>query len=445
MQAFDRRLVLQQVQPFMAKLLADECAIKNYPKHRVEEAITAFYTLIGAGPPEFVWLTNPWQMHFAPGFFSGYKQKPIRVFDSQIHFAEEFRTWAKKQLGDQNFNSVHNAIQEAIPVRELLFLSQMIAAEDNVIRNESEAFSRNPWYGKILAKRLKEFVPRPNSKVRVEQGILEKIESNISWYALEHYTGNRSPWASDEMVRHGGLLDYDTLEELGIHHDWGVPRRPRPDLEPMVAPRGVEWSHYLRMHLAFAMFCREHLNMEFDADLERVFKILNEFTKTTGSFACFLDICFVCEPPIAMLRDENNRFHSTNGPAIAYQDQYEIYFWHNTRVPSKAIVCEVNLEVIEKERNVEVLRVLLERYGIERYIQDAGAVCFHEDKTGVLYRIEKGQDAYAFVAVTNSTPEIDGTYKRYFLQVPPTVATAREAVAWTFNLNESEYNPAVET
>jgi len=37
------------------------------------------------------------------------------------------------------------------------------------------------------------------------------------------------------------------------------------------------------------------------------------------------------------------------------------------------------------------------------------------------------------------TPEPDGTYKQYFLQVPPTVRSARQAVAWTYGLTEHEY------
>ena len=49
------------------------------------------------------------------------------------------------------------------------------------------------------------------------------------------------------------------------------------------------------------------------------------------------------------------------------------------------------------------------------------------------------------VEVVNSTPEPDGSRKTYFLRVPPTITTAREAVAWTFALGAGEYRPAVET
>jgi hypothetical protein len=49
------------------------------------------------------------------------------------------------------------------------------------------------------------------------------------------------------------------------------------------------------------------------------------------------------------------------------------------------------------------------------------------------------------VKVVNSTPEADGSMKDYFLRVPPTITTARGAVAWTFSKTETEYEPAIET
>jgi hypothetical protein len=49
------------------------------------------------------------------------------------------------------------------------------------------------------------------------------------------------------------------------------------------------------------------------------------------------------------------------------------------------------------------------------------------------------------VKVRNATPEPTGEFKDYFLRVPPTMARAREAVAWTFSMREEEYLPAVQT
>jgi hypothetical protein len=49
------------------------------------------------------------------------------------------------------------------------------------------------------------------------------------------------------------------------------------------------------------------------------------------------------------------------------------------------------------------------------------------------------------VEVVNATPEEDGSSRHYFLRVPPSVRTAREAIAWTFGLRADEYVPVMES
>jgi hypothetical protein len=101
---------------------------------------------------------------------------------------------------------------------------------------------------------------------------------------------------------------------------------------------------------------------------------------------------------------------------------------------------------IDGENNAEVRRVMLERYGEARYLQDSGAKPVHRDRCGVLYRKEiPGDEPIVMARVVNSTPEADGHKKIYWIRVPPTVTTAREAVAWTFNVDAKKYRPQVET
>ena len=40
--------------------------------------------------------------------------------------------------------------------------------------------------------------------------------------------------------------------------------------------------------------------------------------------------------------------------------------------------------------------------------------------------------------VVNATAEPDGSHRRYFLRVPPTARTAREAVGWTFGFENAD-------
>jgi hypothetical protein len=99
------------------------------------------------------------------------------------------------------------------------------------------------------------------------------------------------------------------------------------------------------------------------------------------------------------------------------------------------------------ETNAELRRVYFERLGYERVLREARAVQKSQDRYGTLYHIPTvaGAEPLALVAVDNATPEPDGSVKRYVLRVPPTVKTARAAVAWTFDVPVGDYAPGVQT
>jgi len=149
-----------------------------------------------------------------------------------------------------------------------------------------------------------------------------------------------------------------------------------------------------------------------------------------------------------LARDDRGRLHSISGPAVAYPDGWAIYAVHGVRVPERVVMAPESLAVteIEAEQNAEVRRVMVERFGPERYILESGAKLVHTDECGALYRKEfKDDETLTMVHVVNSTPEPDGENKKYMLRVPPTVKTAREAVAWTFGKAANEYGPRKET
>ena len=75
-----------------------------------------------------------------------------------------------------------------------------------------------------------------------------------------------------------------------------------------------------------------------------------------------------------------------------------------------------------------------------RFIANGGARMAARDSTGTLWLTRWAFDAWAAVEVINGTPEPDGSFKHYFLQVPPEMQSARQAVAWTYDMTESEYS-----
>ena len=69
----------------------------------------------------------------------------------------------------------------------------------------------------------------------------------------------------------------------------------------------------------------------------------------------------------------------------------------------------------------------------------------NEDDFGKLIRITHNNISHFFVKVINGTAEPDGSFKEYYLKVPPDMDTAKEAVAWTYGLHPDDYHLAART
>jgi len=186
-------------------------------------------------------------------------------------------------------------------------------------------------------------------------------------------------------------------------------------------------------------------------EFEEVKEELLDFrSMMNGAFMYVLEdnIVYACKNPTAMRLDEVGRFHSDSAPAIEFADDYKMYFWQNIRLEEELITKPevLTAKYIAGQPNAEVRRVLIDRYGSRKYLVESRATKVATDSLGVLYYIfVPGQEKVALVKVANHTAEPDGTYKDYFLRVPPNTTTPREGIAWTFGLSEEEYDPTRET
>jgi len=170
-------------------------------------------------------------------------------------------------------------------------------------------------------------------------------------------------------------------------------------------------------------------------------------------------VCFVAERHATLHRDERGRLHCEDGPAVAFPDGWQIHAVHGVRVPAWVIEQPERLTIaaIDAERNEEVRRVMIERYGWERYGADSGAtVIDHDERWGTL----KQRGADLWLEVVNRSPEPDGSFRRYALPVHPECRpilsddgdlgraqkpTALNAVASTFGLTGAAYCKALPT
>lgn len=392
-------------------------------------------------PPRIVWTTSP----FASGLVRAILQQPdVRagvgesvwgsVWDSVLD-----GVWDSvlDSVGDSVWDSVWDSVGESVrvsvgeSVRASILDSVGVSVEDSV-----RASILDSVWASVRAS--------VGDSVRASVGA--SVRSSV-WDSVWASVGE-SVWTS---VR-AGVLD-SVRDSVGDSVCAGVRASVWTSVRDGVRDsvrdgvRDSVWDSGYGQHdapwLAFHAYFREVCGLVAQTD---PLNGLMEICKSAGWFLPHEKICWISERHNSLFLDESGRLNNLSGPALSYPDGFSIYAVHGVRVPAAVIEQPITLAQIDAETNAEVRRVMIERYGQDRYIQDSGAKLIHSDGYGDLYRKEvRDDEPIVMVRVVNSTPEPDGRCKDYWLRVPPHIETAEAAVAWTFGLEPPEYRPAVET
>ena len=142
--------------------------------------------------------------------------------------------------------------------------------------------------------------------------------------------------------------------------------------------------------------------------------------------------------------DEQGRLHGATSNCVEYHDGWGFWAWHGVEVSKKVILKPEGLTRGDffNEPNAEARRIIQERMG-ERFVEEIGGRFIDSGPRGVLYEVDLPDDperVARYIHVLDAS-----TSREYYLRVPPTIATAAEAVAWTFGLAAEEYRPAQES
>ncbi|HEY9759692.1 MAG TPA: hypothetical protein V6C97_31320 [Oculatellaceae cyanobacterium] len=193
-------------------------------------------------------------------------------------------------------------------------------------------------------------------------------------------------------------------------------------------------------------FAHTRARQSWDAGCERLFANLKLLLQSALGFEFFEHCCFVFLKPTSSSFDDSWRLHSQSSAALEFCDGTMFYYWHGVEVPEQVVLRphKIKLKDIFAEPNAEVRRVLVERYGYDNFCMVARKI--QEDEYGALfYKDMPGDEPWVVVKVQNSTAEPDGSFKKYFLRVPPDTLTAKQGIAWTFGMEEDEYFPVEES
>lgn len=126
---------------------------------------------------------------------------------------------------------------------------------------------------------------------------------------------------------------------------------------------------------------------------------------------------------------ERMRLHREDGPAAIWPDETALWYIEGVRVTRK-IVMEpgtLTLDEIDSEENAEVRRIMIERWGHDRYLRESGAelidVDYESAQKGAAYRaLMRDKRGDQWLVGTDGS-----TQRTYYMPVPRTATTCAEA------------------
>jgi hypothetical protein len=122
--------------------------------------------------------------------------------------------------------------------------------------------------------------------------------------------------------------------------------------------------------------------------------------------------------------------------------------WQGVRIEERILLRPESIAIDEilKENNAERRRVLVDRFGVSRFMRESNAIVLDDDADPggkrQLLRVELEGDE-PLVTLSCFCPS---TGRQYFLRVPPTVKSCRHAAAWIAGFDDpDQYAPILET
>ncbi|HEY9870990.1 MAG TPA: hypothetical protein V6D08_17625 [Candidatus Obscuribacterales bacterium] len=478
---------------FAEEIIARSNSTEPCDRKLVEDAIRALYTAVGCEPPAIAWCGSPAELVLMPlALECLFVPERRPVLESLL--APELLDSILVKLCRQ-YSPAFDAYETLVRPHDTRALCQIELAQklNHLLRKTTLRHLQRRYRSKIASEAdravserlqgplLRSILPRTQT---IRAALAQQLNSQLnSRRRLWPATLWNLPAAEDSQA-YLALLDTESdprrsgnvpfamnvllADKRWRERAWAESARSMPDPELEAMSFKLFWLYqnvhcgwsslpWLSQHQYARMCIDDRLYLECDS------KVLDAWwaiAANAWAFSCHEFVCFVTDRPLALHLDELNRLHHGSKAALEFEDRSKVHAWHGVCVPPRVIEApeQITVNVIDAERNAEVRRVMLERFGVERYLRECGAERVHDDDFGTLYRKSypvvpprgwpgraQQEEPLVFVKVVNSTPELDGSFRAYFLRVPPHVSTAREAVAWTFGMEVSQYAPVVET
>jgi len=172
--------------------------------------------------------------------------------------------------------------------------------------------------------------------------------------------------------------------------------------------------------------------LNYPYDLEK-WEIFQQLIVSCGWIYSYEKTCIVCDRPLKLSFDSQDRLHAEGKPAIQFPDGWGLYSYHGVTLPKKYGVVppqEWQAQWILEETNSEFRRVLIQEIGYAHMCEKLQATELDSWAEYTLLKIDKmidNGDRQPFYLLKMTCPS---TKFIHALRVPPDMRSAREAIRW---------------
>ncbi|MEH1887404.1 DUF6745 domain-containing protein [Nostoc sp.] len=210
---------------------------------------------------------------------------------------------------------------------------------------------------------------------------------------------------------------------------------------PLYEQLSLKWYNQLHDDLRFYTFeIEQWAYLACDLDLyfsishpnyiKYKYQFVQSLVKECGVVFAFEKVAIICDRPLHLRFDNENRLHAEGEPAIEFTDGYSLYSYHGITLPEKYGKIHPQRwqsQWLLTEENAELRRVLIQGIGYARICQELQAIELDNWQEYTLLKIDNDVDEEPIYLLKMTCPS---TSFIHALRVPPNMKSAREAIGW---------------
>jgi hypothetical protein len=272
----------------------------------------------------------------------------------------------------------------------------------------------------------------------VDHSISVSIQPNLSIPIIQEYdqldrvgdlistaiTSVENPLQNAELVGMFAKQVEANINDPAIRNS--VQRQPIPKLANLHVPGEIfRGQHYTKTAYYQAM---SDLGMPFIGYHKNLVSLWEQMNKACHWWFPYKNVIVISDRHNVLHVDERGRPHNPKGPAVEYRDGWKVYAWKGILVPRDLVEKPESLTVsqIMGENNTEIRRVMVDVYGLERFVIDSDSKSLDKQGEYELLRVPYLSSG-SMIALKMRCPTTSAIYVH---TVHPECTNVEQALAW---------------